>query len=126
VDVRLILDNYGTHKTAKVRNWLDQKPALSPALHAHPASWLSLVERWFVALTEKRLSRGVPRSTGELQAAIARLHQRPQLQPMTLRAAQNCRSNPRFGSPLLQTNFRDRLWFTKKLFCQLDRDTHFY
>ena len=34
------------------------------------ASWLNLVERWFVELTEKQLRRGVHRSTRELVTAI--------------------------------------------------------
>ena len=71
LDVHLILDNYGTHKTAKIRNWLARRPRFH--LHFTPtsASWLNLVERWFAALTEKQLRRGVHRSTKELQAAIA-------------------------------------------------------
>jgi len=36
------------------------------------ASWLNLVERWFAALTEKQIRRGVHRSTRELEAAIRR------------------------------------------------------
>jgi transposase len=71
LDVHLILDNYGTHKTARIRNWLARRPRFH--LHFTPtsASWLNLVERWFAALTEKQLRRGVHRSTKELQAAIA-------------------------------------------------------
>jgi transposase len=71
LDVHLILDNYGTHKTARIRNWLAKRPRFH--LHFTPtsASWLNLVERWFAALTEKQLRRGVHRSTKELQAAIA-------------------------------------------------------
>ena len=71
LDVHLILDNYGTHKTANIRNWLARRPRFH--LHFTPtsASWLNLVERWFAALTEKQLRRGVHRSTKELQAAIA-------------------------------------------------------
>ena len=34
------------------------------------ASWLNLVERWFAALTEKQIRRGVHRSTRELEQAI--------------------------------------------------------
>jgi hypothetical protein len=35
------------------------------------ASWINLVERWFAALTDKQLRRGVHRSTRQLEAAIA-------------------------------------------------------
>jgi len=70
LDVHLILDNYGTHKTALIRNWLAKRPRFH--LHFTPtsASWLNLVERWFAALTEKQLRRGAHRSTRELKEAI--------------------------------------------------------
>jgi transposase len=69
LDVHLILDNYGTQKTALIRNWLAKRPRFH--LHFTPtsASWLNLVERWFAALTEKQLRRGVHRSTKELKEA---------------------------------------------------------
>src|SRR5215813_5137143 len=53
--VHLILDNYGTHKTALIRRWLAKRPRFH--LHFTPtgASWLNLVERWFALLTEKQL-----------------------------------------------------------------------
>ena len=70
LDVHLILDNYGTHKTLMIRNWLAKRPRFH--LHFTPtsASWLNLVERWFAALTDKQLRRGVHRSTKELEDAI--------------------------------------------------------
>lgn len=70
LDVHLILDNYGTHKTQLIRNWLAKRPRFH--LHFTPtsASWINLVERWFAALTEKQLRRGAYRSTRELEQAI--------------------------------------------------------
>ena len=70
LDVHLIVDNYGTHKTALIQRWLAKRPRYH--LHFTPtgASWLNLVERWFAALTEKQLRRGVHRSTRELEQAI--------------------------------------------------------
>ena len=70
LDVHLILDNYGTHKTDLIRTWLAKRPRFH--LHFTPtsASWLNLVERWFATLTEKQLRRGVHRSTHELERAI--------------------------------------------------------
>ena len=70
LDVHLVLDNYGTHKTVLVRRWLAKRPRYH--LHFTPtsASWLNQVERWFAALTEKQLRRGVFRSTRELETAI--------------------------------------------------------
>jgi transposase len=70
LDLHLILDNYGTHKTPAVRRWL----AAHPRFHLHftptSASWLNLVERWFAKLTDKQIKRGAHRSTDALEAAI--------------------------------------------------------
>jgi transposase len=70
LELHLILDNYGTHKTELMRNWLAKRPRFH--LHFTPtsASWLNLVERWFATLTEKQLRRGVHRSTRKLERAI--------------------------------------------------------
>lgn len=70
LDVHLIVDNYGTHKTARIRRWLAKRPRFH--LHFTPtgASWLNLVERWFALLTEKQIKRGAHRSTRALEAAI--------------------------------------------------------
>lgn len=72
LDLHLILDNYGTHKTPLIQRWLAKRPRYH--LHFTPtgASWMNLVERWFAALTEKQLRRGVHRSTRELELAIER------------------------------------------------------
>ena len=69
-ELHLILDNYGTHKHPKVRDWLAKRPRF--VLHFTPtsASWLNLVERWFRELTDKRIRRGVFHSVAELTAAI--------------------------------------------------------
>ena len=72
LDIHLILDNYGTHKTALIRRWFAKRPRYH--LHFTPtgASWLNQVERWFAALTEKQLRRSAFRSTRELEQAIER------------------------------------------------------
>lgn len=72
LDVHLILDNYGTHKTDLIKRWLAKRPRFH--LHFTPtgASWLNLVERWFAAITEKQIRRGAHRSTRELEEAIYR------------------------------------------------------
>ena len=70
LDVHLILDNYGTHKTPSIRRWLVRHPRFH--LHFTPtsASWMNLVERWFGLLTERQIRRGTHRSTRELEEAI--------------------------------------------------------
>ena len=70
LDVHIIVDNYGTHKTALIRKWFAKRPRFH--IHFTPTygSWINLVERWFAELTNKRIRRGVFRSVKELEAAI--------------------------------------------------------
>jgi transposase len=70
LEVHLILDNYGTHKTATIQRWLLKRPRFH--LHFTPtsASWINLVERWFGLLTAQQLRRGVFRSTRSLETTI--------------------------------------------------------
>jgi|SRR5580692_4673165 transposase len=70
LDVHLILDNYATHKTAAIQRWLLKRPRFHVHFTPTSASWLNLVERWFAAITEKRIRRGSFRSTRELEQAI--------------------------------------------------------
>src|SRR5262245_14862681 len=72
LDVHLILDNSSTHKPPAIHRWLARHPRVH--LHFTPtgASWIHLVARWFAALTQKQLRRGVHRSTRELEMAIRR------------------------------------------------------
>ena len=70
LDVHLILDNYGTHKTALIRKWLLKRPRFHVHFTPTYGSWLNLVERWFAELTNKRLRRGVFRSVKDLESAI--------------------------------------------------------
>jgi len=72
LDVHLIMDNYGTHKTAVIRNWLAKRPRFHVHFTPTSASWINLVERWFAALTEKQIRRGTHRSVRELETAIKR------------------------------------------------------
>jgi transposase len=70
LDVHLVLDNYGTHKTALVRRWLQKRARYH--LHFTPthASWLNQVERWFALLTQRQIKRGSHNSVQELEQAI--------------------------------------------------------
>jgi transposase len=72
LEIHLIMDNYGTHKTARIRRWLARHPRFHVHFTPTGATWLTLVERFFAALTEKQLRRGVHRSTRDLEAAIYR------------------------------------------------------
>jgi transposase len=70
VQIHIIMDNYGTHKTPTVKRWFERHPEYH--LHFTPTSgsWLNQVERFFAEITEKRIRRGVFRSVAALEAAI--------------------------------------------------------
>ena len=70
LDLHLVLDNYATHKTPKVKEWLIRHPRFH--LHFTPtsSSWLNLVERWFAELTNRKLRRSAHRSVTELETDV--------------------------------------------------------
>jgi len=70
LDVHLVLDNYGTHKTALIRRWLLRHPRFKVHYTPTYGSWINQVERWFAMLTEKQIRRGSHRSTRELEDAL--------------------------------------------------------
>jgi len=70
LDVHLIMDNYGTHKTPEVRGWFARHPRFQIHFTPTSASWLNQVERWFATLTMKQIRRGTHRSTRQLEDAI--------------------------------------------------------
>ena len=102
LDVHLILDNYGTHKTPSIRRWLVRHPRLH--LHFTPtsASWMNLVERWFGLLTERQIRRGTHRSTRELEGAI--------MAYLT--------SNNKHPKPFVWTKTADEIFASIARFCQ--------
>jgi transposase len=70
VALHLILDNYGTHKHAKVKAWLKRNPRFVTHFVPTSSSWMNLVERWFGHLDNKAIRRGVFRSVADLKASI--------------------------------------------------------
>ena len=70
LDVHLLMDNYATHKTKPVRDWLAKRPRWHVHFTPTGASWINQVERFFADLTEKQIRRGVHRSTAQLEADI--------------------------------------------------------
>ena len=70
LDVHIVLDNYGTHKTAIIRKWFAKRPRFHVHFTPTYGSWINLVERWFAEITNRRIRRGVFRSVKELEAAI--------------------------------------------------------
>lgn len=70
LDVHLICDNYGTHKSPGIKRWL----AGHPRFHMHHtptySSWINQVERWFAYLTQDLLQRADHRSVQALERDI--------------------------------------------------------
>lgn len=107
LDVHLILDNYGAHKTDAIQRWLVRHPRFY--LHFTPtgSSWLNLVERWFAELTTKWLRRGTHRSVRELEASITAL-------------LENWNHNPR---PFIWAKTADQILESLSAYCQRISDS---
>lgn len=107
MNIHLVLDNYGTHKTALIHNWLVKRPRFH--LHFTPtsSSWLNLVERWFGLITAKQIRRGTFRSTGELEKAIRKyldIHN----------------ENPK---PFIWTKTADQILQSLRRYCEMTNDS---
>jgi transposase len=70
LDVHVILDNLSTHKAPPVQRWLLRHPRFHFHFTPTYGSWMNLVERWFSALTTKKLQRSAHRSVKALAADI--------------------------------------------------------
>lgn len=69
-DLHIILDNYAAHKTALIKEWLAKHPRFHFHFTPTSSSWVNMVERWFSAITNKMIRRGVFHSVGALISAI--------------------------------------------------------
>jgi transposase len=107
LDLHLVLDNYATHKTPKVKEWLIRHPRFH--LHFTPTSscWLNLVERWFAELTNRKLRRSAHRSVTELEADVRRW-------------INEWNSNPK---PFVWTKTADQILDTLAAYCQRINDS---
>lgn len=70
LDVHVILDNLATHKTPAVHEWLLRHGRFHFHFTPTYGSWMNLVERWFSALTTKKLQRSAHRDVKALAADI--------------------------------------------------------
>ena len=52
------MDNYATHKTKPVRDWLAKRPRWHVHFTPTGASWINQVECFFANLTKKQIRRG--------------------------------------------------------------------
>lgn len=107
LDIHLILDNYGTHKTALIHRWLLKRPRFHTHFTPTGTSWINQVERWFAALTEKQIRRGTHRSTRQLEQAIYRYIEHNNQEP----------------KPFIWTKTADEILASIARFCQRTSDS---
>jgi transposase len=70
LDIHLVCDNYGTHKTPAIRAWLAGHPRFHMHFTPTGSSWINQVERWFGFLTDQMIRRGVHKSVVALEKDI--------------------------------------------------------
>lgn len=85
LDVHVVMDNYGTHKTALIRNWFAKRPRFHAHFTPTYGSWLNLVERYFAEITDKRIRRGAFTSVASLEKAIHAYLKQTNLDPKPFR-----------------------------------------
>ena len=59
LDIHLVIDNAGSHKTKLIRDWFAKRPRWHIHFTPNSASWINQIERFFALLTEKQIRRGV-------------------------------------------------------------------
>jgi transposase len=70
LEIHLVMDNYSTHKSPLIRNWLAKRPRFHVHFTPTYGSWINQVERWFALLTARQIKRGAHRSVHALEQAI--------------------------------------------------------
>jgi len=70
LDIHLVCDNYGTHRTPAIKAWLAKHPRVHMHFTPTGSSWLNQVERWFGYLTDQKIRRGAHKSVQALEADI--------------------------------------------------------
>jgi transposase len=71
------MDNYATHKTKPIRDWLLKRPRWHVHFTPTGASWINQVERFFALITDKQIRRGTHRSHPGARARHPNLHRCP-------------------------------------------------
>jgi transposase len=70
LDIHVVCDNYGTHKTPAIKAWLAKHPRFHMHFTPTGSSWLNQVERWFGYLTDQKIRRGAHKSIQALEKDI--------------------------------------------------------
>jgi transposase len=70
LEIHIVADNYATHKTPAVWQWLARHPRFHVHFTPTSSSWINQVERWFGLLTQKLLRRAAHKSVRQLEKDI--------------------------------------------------------
>ncbi len=69
-ELHLVMDNYATHKTPEVKDWLARHKNFHVHFTPTSASWLNLVEVWFGIIDRQAIRRGIFTSVKDLNTKI--------------------------------------------------------
>ncbi len=105
--MHLIVDNYATHKHAKVKAWLARRPRYH--IHYTPtyASWLNQVERWFGIITQQAIRRGTFSSVKKSDPENQPIRGQLQCQDQPIRLDSDSRINHREDRKNMHSYFWD-------------------
>jgi transposase len=70
--IHIILDNLSAHKTASVREFLEQNPRVQFHFTPTYSSWLNQVELWFAKVEREVIARGIFTSVSDLARKLRR------------------------------------------------------
>lgn len=70
--IHIILDNLSAHKTASVREFLEQNPRVRFHFTPTYSSWLNQVEIWFAKIERDVIARGIFTSVPDLDRKLRR------------------------------------------------------
>src|SRR5258705_2968842 len=55
LDIHIVMDNFATHKTTKIKTWLNRRPHYHVHLSPTSASWINKVQRWCGQLPRRQM-----------------------------------------------------------------------
>lgn len=70
LDVHIVCDNYATHKTPAVRNWLTAHPRFHIHFTPTGSSLINQVKRWFAYLSQQLFQRSVHKNVQTLERDV--------------------------------------------------------
>ena len=105
LDVHLVMDNYATHKTPLIRNWLAKRPRWHMHLTPTSSSWLNQVERFFALHHRAQDQARHLSQRGGVTRRDHVVHRTPQCRPKTVPMDQISRRHSQLNRTLLRLQF---------------------